>query len=185
MHGWSLMQPLPSLQASKAHAPRSLLLVFFCFLMVLYSPLCIPGSLCNPFHPSSKEARLRLPALTCWFSSATRWSLKALMVFFCYLMVPPAWSFMVPMVPSAPPPIPPSPSQQAPRLRQVSHVSVPHLLVLLGDPLLSGEEPGFLAAVFQSQVLQGQGPHGFHEHRLGILRVPEVLEVVPGVGGTG
>lgn len=107
----------------------------------------------------------------------------SLMVFFCYLMVPP--SCMVLDGPFYTPSHPSSSKPASSKAQAVSGHSVPHLLVLLGDPLLSREEPGFLTAVFQGQVLQGHRPHSFHEHRLGILNVPEVLEVVPGVGGMG
>lgn len=50
------MQPLPSLlQGSKTQAPRSHLLVFFCYLMVPYGPLYMVPYATPPIPPPSKQ----------------------------------------------------------------------------------------------------------------------------------
>lgn len=98
------MLHLPSLfQGSKAQAPRSHLLIFFCYpmvpyawsLMVIYvwsfmhSPICnLSPSFLQGKQAQAPRSHLLRPFLL--LPDGSLWSLMSLMVFFCYLMVPPS-----------------------------------------------------------------------------------------------
>lgn len=81
--------------------------------------------------------------------------------------------------------LPDSPAPPPSPLQDVSHFSDPHLLIFFSYLLLAREEPGFLTAAPQGQVLQNEGLHSLHLHSPSLLHPANIFEVVPEVEGAG
>lgn len=80
-----------------------------------------------------------------------------------------------------PGPLGPSPSP----FQDTSHSLGPHLLVFFSYLLLAREDPGFLTAAPQGQILQKERLHSLHLHSPSLLHPANILKVVPGMRRAG